>query len=572
LKKILILTAAFVAAVGVFVTLTIQPRRLQLAAPAEGTIRGAIHIHTSRSDGSSGPDEIAAAAARAGLKFVVFTDHGDGTRKPDPPAYRSGVLCLDGVEISTTGGHYIALDMQQAPYPLGGEARDVVEDVRRLGGFGIVAHPDSPKRELSWREWTAPFDAIEMVNPDTGWRVQASQPGWRPKLHLLAALTDYPFRPAETITGLLSEDTAATVAWARLARERRIVTVAGTDAHAKLALRSADPAESRFALPLPGYEPSFRVLSVQVRPDRPLSGDAADDGRAIVQALRAGHAHTIIDGIATPGSLEFTAANSSGTATQGDELQAGGPVTLRVRTNAPPSFTATVRDGMEIVSGNHHDADFSVTVSENPAVYWVDIRSADPWRNRVWARSNAIYVRAPAPSKPPDGQRPVAGRRAIFDGTAAGGWGIEHDPTSVAALDLVPATEGNELRFRFGLSDQITPTPAVALSYATPDGIAAHDHLTFTARAQQPMRISVQLRAAGEGAGYRWQRSVFIDVADEDRTVAFSDFRPIAASQPPVPSLAAIRSIMFVVDPVNTKRGMSSRLWFRRAAFLSSYR
>ena len=40
------------------------------------------------------------AAARAGLKFVVFTDHGDATRPPNPPTYRSGVLCLDGVEVS----------------------------------------------------------------------------------------------------------------------------------------------------------------------------------------------------------------------------------------------------------------------------------------------------------------------------------------------------------------------------------------------------------------------------------------------------------------------------------------
>src|SRR6516162_7307713 len=104
-----------------------------------------IHVHTNRSDGLSSPDEIAAAAARAGLKFVVFTDHGDATRKPDPPRYLSGVLCLDGVEISTTGGHYIALDMPASPYPLGGEPRDVVDDVKRMGGFGIVAHPDSPR-------------------------------------------------------------------------------------------------------------------------------------------------------------------------------------------------------------------------------------------------------------------------------------------------------------------------------------------------------------------------------------------------------------------------------------------
>ena len=148
-------------------------------APTDGTVPGVLHVHTNRSDGLSAPDEIAAAAARAGLKFIVFTDHGDATRTPDPPAYRSGVLCLDGVEISTTGGHYIALDMPAAPYPLGGEARDVVEDVRRLGGFGIVAHPDSPKPELRWRDWAAPFDGIEMVNPDTSWRVWAQQPGWR---------------------------------------------------------------------------------------------------------------------------------------------------------------------------------------------------------------------------------------------------------------------------------------------------------------------------------------------------------------------------------------------------------
>src|SRR6266542_3523985 len=107
--------------------MSLPPRRLSLAAPSDGTIAGVLHIHTNRSDGLSGPDEIAAAASRAGLKFIVFTDHGDATRTPDPPAYRSGVLCLDGVEVSTSGGHYIALDMPASQYPLAGEPRDVVD-------------------------------------------------------------------------------------------------------------------------------------------------------------------------------------------------------------------------------------------------------------------------------------------------------------------------------------------------------------------------------------------------------------------------------------------------------------
>ena len=162
LKKLFLGTAALVAAVVVFAAVTLPPARLLLPAESDGAVPGIVHVHTIRSDGRGTPDEIAAAAARAGLKFVVFTDHGDATRTPDRPMYRSGVLCLDAVEISTTGGHYIAIDMPASPYPLGGEARDVVEDVKRLGGIGIVAHPDSPKPELRWREWVAPFDAIEV--------------------------------------------------------------------------------------------------------------------------------------------------------------------------------------------------------------------------------------------------------------------------------------------------------------------------------------------------------------------------------------------------------------------------
>src|SRR6185436_17272233 len=129
--------------------------------------------------------------------------------------------CLDAVEISTNGGHYLALDMAAAPYPLRGEARDVVEDVRRLGGFGIAAHPDSPKLQLKWREWTAPFDAVELLNPDNGWRLWAAQaagPGskWTARGRLLTSLVDYPFRPAEVITSLM-RPTAAVYNWQALA-------------------------------------------------------------------------------------------------------------------------------------------------------------------------------------------------------------------------------------------------------------------------------------------------------------------------------------------------------------------
>ena len=158
LRRVLMAAAALVAAVVVFLLFTLPPAPATVDdagwASAEGVtvVDGAYHIHTNRSDGGGTIDDVAAAAAAAGRAFVIVTDHGDATRAPEPPAYRSGVLCLDDVEISTRDGHYVALDMPQAPYPLAGDGRDVAEDVRRLGGFGVAAHPTSAKAALAWTD------------------------------------------------------------------------------------------------------------------------------------------------------------------------------------------------------------------------------------------------------------------------------------------------------------------------------------------------------------------------------------------------------------------------------------
>ncbi len=149
---------------------------------------------------------MAAAAARAGLNFIIVTDHGDGTRKPDAPQYRAGVLVIDAVELSTEAGHYIAIGLAQAPYPLRGEARDVIADVRRLGGFGVVAHPDSSKPSLRWRDWDADFDAMEWLNADTEWRDER-------RGLLVRAFVRYPFRPAETLASLLDRPDATLTRW-----------------------------------------------------------------------------------------------------------------------------------------------------------------------------------------------------------------------------------------------------------------------------------------------------------------------------------------------------------------------
>src|SRR5262245_7556875 len=166
----LLATIVAVAIVSAIWTL-LPPRARQLSlTPDPRVVRGAIHVHTTRSDGAGTPDEVAHAAHRAGLDFVILTDHGDGLRVPDAPRYVEGVLVIDAVEISTADGHYVALGIGQAPYRLAGDARDVIEDVHRLGGFGFAAHPDSPKPDLQWRDWDVPLDGLEWLNVDSEWR------------------------------------------------------------------------------------------------------------------------------------------------------------------------------------------------------------------------------------------------------------------------------------------------------------------------------------------------------------------------------------------------------------------
>jgi hypothetical protein len=77
------------------------------------------------------------------------------------------------------------------------------------------------------------------------------------------------------------------------------------------------------------------------------------------------------------------------------------------------------------------------------------------------------------------------------------------------------------------------------------------------------MRISVQLRADN---AERWQRSVYLDTFDQERTIFLDDLTPVGEAASRQPPLATVHSVLFVVDTTNTKPGTSGRIWIRNAA------
>ena len=532
------------------------PARTRLAPPHDPRlVRGALHVHTTRSDGAGTPEQVAAAAGRAGLHFVVLTDHGDATRKPDPPRYVGQVLLVDGVEISTSGGHYVAIGLPQAPYRLAGEPRDVVADVARLGGFGMAAHPDSPKPELSWRDWQAPFDGLEWLNADSAWRDER-----RPAL--ARALLSYWLRAPETIVSLFDRPERTLARWDALSRRRPVVGLAGHDAHARIGSRGDwEPADGGRTLRLPSYESAFRAFSVSLLLSRELpAGDAGAGASAIVDALRAGRAATVIDALAGPGHVDFTASNGASTAVTGGDLS-GGTVNLAARVSAAVEGVELrlVKDGAVAARSATGTLAFVHDATQAAAVYRVEAAwPGAPGTPPVpWIVTNAIRVgfspARPAPSLLPPARwaRPVPVQP----------WRIEKHAASAATLTpaiLSPSDTAWKFEWTLAAGRPAGQYAAAAVPVA-PGFLRDADRVSFVGRASGPMRLSVQLRTSASGR--RWQRSVYLSAVPAEQSVAFREMTPADPDHSAPLDAAAVDAILFVVDTVNAVPGSSGHAW-----------
>jgi hypothetical protein len=541
MRRQVTLTAALVAAVFLYLIITLPPRPV----PAEGTvddelcrrtIAGAIHVHSTRSDGTGGTDDIAAAARRAGLRFVVLTDHGDGSRPPDRPQYRHGVLVIDAVEISTNQGHVVALDMPPAPYPLGGEARDVVEDVQRLGGFAIAAHPDSAKPELRWTARETPIDGLEWINLDSAWRDE-------PRSRLVRSAIDYLFGPPQALASLLDRPGITLDRWDAVTEHRAVVAVAGHDAHGGVSEGGRGGWRGR--LGVPSYEASFRTFALRaILPSEP-SGHAADDARAIVEAIRYGRTFTAIDAIATPAFIDFRAAAAGVTGLPGQTIPFAADASVTVRAMVPQGGRIVLmRAGMEVAQSTTDELTARV---DRPGAYRVEIRSGTaPGDPPVpWLLTNPIYVRAQATG---DGSAVTpASPFAAVDVAAAA---VEKERESEASLS--PIADGFSLAYRLRPGERVSQYAAAALPMPPNTDARA---LAFVGRASSPMRVSVQLRFSDAG-GSRWVRSVYLAPEQKEIVVPFAEMVPADQPSSP-PRFAAASSILFVVDLANATPGQS---------------
>ncbi len=233
MRKPVTLTAAIVAAVLLLVF-------VDAARPARSRRRGTVddravppddRRRVPRSQHAIGRHRrrstaIAAAAARAGLRFVVLTDHGDAIAHAGSAAVSSTAFCvIDAVEISTNQGHVVALDLPAAPYPLGGEARG-----RRRGRR--CGWADSRSRRIRTRRSRAragtrrtPPSTASSGSTSTASGATSRGPGSSGPRSTIS------FGPGPALASLLDRPAATLARWDAHDERRPVVAVAGHDAH-----------------------------------------------------------------------------------------------------------------------------------------------------------------------------------------------------------------------------------------------------------------------------------------------------------------------------------------------------
>jgi hypothetical protein len=249
---------------------------------AKPWLRGAYHVHTTRSDGNGSPAKVAEAAKAAGLDFVVLTDHNDF--KPPKATWANGVLLIPGVEISTSAGHLAAFGMRG---PLEGlKAWDPPEQavvaVEAAGGTAVLAHPVQTKNP--WRDDATAHQVpgFELYSADTFFRQALRSPLSR----LLPALGAAMVNPVHGVMLLAVPEPGPTERFLALAKERKRLVLCGSDAHGT-----------------PAYEDIFQALDMELPPgllQGPLSRDASEAAAQVTGALASGQALCVFRALGAP--------------------------------------------------------------------------------------------------------------------------------------------------------------------------------------------------------------------------------------------------------------------------------
>ncbi|MBN2206833.1 MAG: hypothetical protein JW742_05465 [Candidatus Aminicenantes bacterium] len=364
--RTVLLALLLVYAVWLVVVVLRHPYPKETADRDPLELQGVYHLHTKYSDGLASAESVARSARRAGLDFIILTDHGNPNYDSfDFQGWKDGVLALSGSELSVHRGHLVALGFRRPAAAFSRYAETAVLEVGALGGFTIIAHPYS-KTRWSWGEPVG-YQGIELINGDSVLRKDVL-----PSLPYLPALL---FRPRLTMIKMLDDPAAEMRKWDALSRDAEVYGYFSADAHVLHRLL-------------------FSFVRLHVLLDAPLARDFEAAASSVWGALRSGRFYNAVTAAAPAAGFRFWGEQDGRVVPMGGSADPALPLTLRVR--APWSFgqtTTLIRNGETLLVSKDTALRLDVRA---PGVYRVEVTLPERTglRRRVpWVVSNPIFLR-----------------------------------------------------------------------------------------------------------------------------------------------------------------------------------
>ena len=343
-------------------------------------------MHTPYSDGHASHEGIARAALKAGLDFVVTTDHNVWIGGID--GYRTfgdkKVLLLVGEEIHDQSripqkNHLLVYETSQELSHLSNDPQQLIDATVDAGGLAFIAHPYDPEApafhepDLSWVDWDIEgFVGIEL------WNFMSEF-----KSHLISfpRALYYAYNPTRVATGPFPQVIAR---WdALLSSGKRVVAIGGADAHA-FPVRIGP-----LRTVLYPYEFHFRTVNTHVITQEPLIGDLEIDRKRIFAAIRRGHCFVGYDLPAPTHGFRYSAIGDKDQVIMGDQLQIGFGVTLQAKLPRRANIRL-LRNGISVAEWKNAEA--AVHTATEPGAYRVESSVFYKGKTRGWIYSNPIYI------------------------------------------------------------------------------------------------------------------------------------------------------------------------------------
>lgn len=336
---------------------------------------GCIHIHSTDSDGSKPVPEIIKIGQEAGLDFLMLSDHMTlKSLKAGQEGWFGKTLVIIGYEINDlkNKNHYLAFNLEEV-LPEEMSVAEYVQEVKKRGGLGIIAHPDEVRNQLPqyppypWTAWeVSGFDGIEIWNQMSEWMEKLT------KFNQLKMV----LHPRKSLKG---PTTKILNIWDQEAQRRKVVGIGGVDAHAHP--YTIGP----FRLTIFPYLVQFKSIRTHVLLKEPFSKNFLTAKRQLFSAIK--NCNIFISNYAWGDAkgFEFSIESGDERGTVGDEITIRNKAEIKVETPATAQLKL-IHNGNLVKEVLGAKLEY---VTAEPGVYRVEAYRND----RGWIFSNHIRLK-----------------------------------------------------------------------------------------------------------------------------------------------------------------------------------